>query len=158
MLSAILLLFISDAIPVSINSKRIIVLVFVLMMSYNTGMIYFFRQDYQWNPFGNKIEYSQISFKSLLLSSYVNLIIFIGKPLFADVMRLIKKCKMNGDKDNGGDYNYSDDGDVRRCGAVYKQPFVKWNELDKINDTNYNHTNTTPSSLAMATMGSTSRS
>ena len=70
-LSISLLLFLVDAIPASINLKRIAIFVYVVFSSISAQYTYFFTSDFEWNPFDSK--YSQISFKSIILSSQINL-------------------------------------------------------------------------------------
>ena len=43
-------------------------------MCLNSVRAYFYTQDFEWNPFNNDFEYSQISFKSSILSSFFNLL------------------------------------------------------------------------------------
>ena len=84
-------LFLIDSLDLSIKLKRICICVCVICLVYNTINIYFFSNDYQWNPFGNHdFDHTLISFKSILLSSYINLIIFIAKPVGSDTMRYFK--------------------------------------------------------------------
>ena len=52
--------------------------------------VYFNAQDVTWNPFKNNgIKESNISFKSLYLSSITNLVLFIFKPMSKDAMKMV---------------------------------------------------------------------
>ena len=89
-----LTLFCVDAIPASINIKRIIIALISLMMTWYIVALYFNGEDYQWNPFdAYQFKYTQISFKSVIISSGTNLIFFVGKPIFADLIRYFRKSK-----------------------------------------------------------------
>ena len=149
----ILLLFVLDALPLSIKIKRIFIAAFVVLVSIFLTVIYFNYQDFQWNPFGNKFQYTQISFKSLMLSSWFNLMIFVGKPVFTDVARFLRKSKLvnvinvcnchretdtktvnNHDRSLSAAVNEN----TYRCGTIYKRPWVKWNKINgsQIDDEN----------------------
>ena len=136
-ISTALLFFIIDALPIAIKIKRIGIVLFISWMCYNCARTYFYFEDFQWNPFGNDFEYSEISFKSMILSSYINLVIFTGKPILSDVIRWLRKQMMNtcdkesnekmSDKDNKRN-SINDIANVSRCGTVYKRPLIKWNK------------------------------
>ena len=111
--------------------------VYVLFAISNFAYLYFYAKDFEWNPFD--FEYSQISFKSIILSSIINLIIFVSKPSFNDIMRYLKgkigKCKLLS-KSNTKIINKKRD--YQRCGTVYKRPYLKWYDIkSSIDDMNY---------------------
>ena len=82
-------LFLIDCLNLSIKTKRFVVSVGVICLCFNVTSVFFYSADYKWNPFN--YEYTQLSFKSTLISSYINLIIFISKPIFSDLMRYLRK-------------------------------------------------------------------
>ena len=146
---ATILLFLLDAIPIKTNFKRIAIVVFIITMSYGAIVIYFSGIDYKWNPF-KSFKYTQISFKSIMLTSYLNIILFVGKPVFTDAMRYLRKktktvqcnplccnCETEttqnkniGNHDHGSNSvsNQSQSqSQLQRCATIYKRPFVKWN-------------------------------
>ena len=138
-------LFLLDAVPVSINIKRMAIIVYVIFAVYESIEVYFFYQEFEWNPFDSK--YTQISFKSLLLSSYGNLIVFVAKPIFGDMVRYLKKNIKGKSKLSIASYKnpnippHDCQDDYQRCSTVYKRPYLKWkkfkspiNEAAKDND------------------------
>lgn len=131
--------FVFDAVPFSINIKRIAILAFIFFAIYNAIFVYFFAKDLEWNPF--EFEYSQISFKSITLSAYINIIIFVGKPIFHDIIACIKRASArsidNNDRSSGQERRASiaemkhtteKEKGYHRCGAIYKRPYLKWVE------------------------------
>ena len=86
----IFVLFVFDAIPLSIKTKRIAIVIFTIITTALIVEFYFAGQDFEWNPFN--IEYTQISFKSVVLSSWTNLIIFVAKPVLSDATHYLKTC------------------------------------------------------------------
>ena len=101
-------LFISDAILISNKSKNILITVMVCIMVFSVIYAYFVAPDVYWNPFNSKI--SKISIKSTMISSYINLVVFVLKPIFSQIGRYCRKvilynsCKFskssNSDIDN----------------------------------------------------------
>ena len=81
-------LFLLDGIGLPLKLKRVWIIMFVAGGIIICMDVYFSEQDFLWNPFN--FENSQISFKSIILSSYANVILFAGKPLFSDLMRYLK--------------------------------------------------------------------
>ena len=121
--------FLMDALPVNIKLKRAALITVSVFGIIDAHYTYFYAQDYQWNPFNSR--YSQISFKSIVLSSWVNVIIFLTKPLWSDTTRYIRKtlCSKDGtyasstiatDHDKGKKY--------QKCHTVYKRPYVEWHK------------------------------
>ena len=84
--------FCVDAIPVSINMKRILFALISLMMTRFMVVEYFYGEDYEWNPFDeHDFKYAKISLKSVVISSGINVILFMGKPMFVDLIRYVQK-------------------------------------------------------------------
>ena len=151
--------FCVDAIPISINMKRILFALLSLLFTRFIVVQYFYGEDYDWNPFDeHHFKYTKISLKSVVISSGINVILFMGKPMFVDLIRYVKKstklkcsCNINlnsesndtgiDNKSNNDDkhdqskthinqHNDNDmDYDLTRCSTVYKRPFIKWNNL-----------------------------
>ena len=131
-----IVLFLLDSLPITINVKRIAICLFVLFEIFYTLEMYFFSKDFEWNPFD--LKYSLISFKSILLSTCINLIVFIIKPMITDTKRWFKKLIFGNKKKD----NYDINDHVRqldlikarvynqRCATVYKRPFIKWKQID----------------------------
>ena len=154
-------LFCIDAFGVSVIVKRII----ISLASFGCGgsiiYQYFFTLDYEYNPFDTK--YTNISFKSVLLSSFVNVWLFISKPLCRDFRHFIKRIfrntkrnisihlnarNMNGESSinrhiqpksaiaNQNIAIVANDSDIinyQRCSAVYMRPYVRWHKINNIN-------------------------
>ena len=140
-------IFLLDAIPVSIKVKRISIIILVIVATNGCIFYYFNAPDFEWNPFKNKYKYSQISFKSIVLSSYVNLILFIVKPVCSDLLRYLKsvyvKCQKTPNMNISLRNNTSSDNintntntNYQRCGTMYKRPYLRINKI---------HTNYDPS-------------
>ena len=52
-----------------------------ILLTYSVLGDHFFAHDTEWNPFGDHgFKHTQISFKSIVISSTINLIVFIAKP------------------------------------------------------------------------------
>ena len=123
------MIFCLDAIDASISIKRLMISISSIAFAYEAIYQYFYTPDYQYNPFNSK--YTDISFKSLILSSYINLFIFITKPLYRDVLYYIKNICSN-DNNSAPTNHDSDVTHYQRCGTVYKRPYVKWNKINNI--------------------------
>ena len=135
--------FILDAVPFSINAKRVVTILFVCFQTMSLIGIYFIFQDYEWNPFG--MQFTKISFKSIYLSSMTNLLIFVSKRILSDVTRyfynhIYHRSRKLSDHDitrGGGDnYNMSQNyhDQYQRCATLYKRPHLKWNKINTEND------------------------
>ena len=140
--SATIVLFLLDAIPLSIKLKRFGIGLYVIVFISEVIKVYFFRQDFEWNPFNSK--YTQISFKSIIISSQINLILFMVKPVFSDTIRYLKRyisLKLNFMSSKSHSNSTGDDikskrnvivdkYKYQRCGTVYKRPYLKWNKFE----------------------------
>ena len=105
-------------------------------------LFYFSGKDVEWNPFESYgFKESNISFKSVYLSSLINIILFAYKPVVKDMYRFVKKLissirhpkniidtihNMNVQDGHGVNINYAHN--CRRCASLYKRPFVQWQE------------------------------
>ena len=116
------LCFVEDAIPVPMNAKRCVIVLLIIAATINVLNRYFFTPDFQWNPFNSK--YTQISFKSVLISSQVNLMIFISKPILSDIMRYCKN-RIRGVRYKSGNI-VTENFNCYRSATIYKRPHVKW--------------------------------
>ena len=120
-------IFVLDAIPISVKLKRAALVAATLACIVETNYIYFYSQDYEWNPFNS--QYSQISFKSMSLSTSFNLTIFISKPVWSDLMRCLRKTLCS--KANMLNITVTDHDkgkQCQRCHTVYKRPYLKWHQ------------------------------
>ena len=134
---AVIELFLLDALAVSLKLKRIGIGSFIALCLISAVNTYFFEQDFEWNPFNFK--YSNISFKSIILSSYINLIIFAGKPIFSDIWRYLrrhKNCNISKESRRNTLSHINHDQatpktrfDYQKCRTVHKRPYLRWNEI-----------------------------
>ena len=102
---------------------------------------YFEINDYIWNPFESyNFKYTQISFKSMYLSSMVNLTLFILKPVFSNVYIYcrkkinIKKKAIDSDSKQLKQQVQSDNNDsfvLVPSYTIYKRPYLKWINVKK---------------------------
>ena len=139
-------LFLLDSINLSNNVKRFSIIICIACIIFHAIYLYFFEQDYEWNPF--KFQFTKISFKSVLLSSYVNLILFISKPICSDIIRWLRKRKRTCCKPNTNNtYNAvaMDNINTNQCikmlqrsSTVYKRPYLQWNMTNKKSSSNGN--------------------
>lgn len=124
-------IFAIDAFPISITLKRVTIISITGYTLYYAIALFFTVEDYVWNPFGeNKStfgKYTQISFKSILVSSAFNLAIFALKPIYGDIMRFCRrKIGEPNTQDDTSGQDLSLVNDYARCYCVYKRPYVKW--------------------------------
>ena len=145
---AIIVLILIDAIPLSIHIKRAAIGLYAIVLIYDVAILYFLRPDFEWNPFNSK--YTQISFKSIIISSEMNIILFMVKPVLSDTIRHLKRCisvKIDSiylrlcSKSDSTDYDIKENSNVivnkckyQRCGTVYKRPYLKWNTIKSEKD------------------------
>ena len=138
-----LLFFIIDALPLGAKKKQIATIACSSYTFYIAIWGYLFMEDKKWNPFESyNFQHSQISFKSLYLSSLSNLAIFILKPVFAEILQKIKqihhKCSTPSTNDTKTRIKHD------KCYSVHKRPFVEWKNLSitssesKLSDYNCN--------------------
>lgn len=92
--------------------------------------IYFYNIDYQWNPLD--FEYSQISFKSIRLSSLINIALFVAKPLFGDLMRYLRGIVCHKDNSSTLTAAIVKQAEYQRCATVYKRPYSQWHKLENL--------------------------
>ena len=139
---ASIVLFLADAVPLSTNIKRGLIGLYGIVFLNQIVYIYFFRPDFEWNPLEK--QYTQISFKSIIISSEINLILFVVKPVFSDMIRHLKRyvsakmdlvhaCLCSNSNSIDSDIKSKDKtiGNIntrkyQRCGTVYKRPYLRW--------------------------------
>lgn len=134
-----------DAISISFKIKfrcGIVVSMYVFTWVVYT---YFMVEDVVWNPFHSyNFKYSRISFKSLYMSSNINLGLFVLKPFVIQLVRYLTKkvsdickchvcsCNRNNrdnilrDVHNSTSRNIRSNAKYERCSSVYKRPYVQW--------------------------------
>ena len=130
--------FAMDAVMID-NRKKNIILCIVVLVSLTIEIEFFFtKDDVIWNPFGNDFnKYTRISFKSLLLSSWMNLILFMAKPVLTNFRRALLKfkrqcCNVCGFKSNNTSANHTSNNNVIQskynhvCDLLYKRPKIEW--------------------------------
>ena len=107
----------------------------IVYLSYYSVQCYFFGDDITWNAFKDYgLEQTNISLKSLYLSSMTNISLFMAKPLFRDIKKVIKRCLCMSypcDRDSNSGYagqgnNSIENDDCQRCFILHKKLYVKW--------------------------------
>ena len=131
-----------DAIHVSKRFKVISRIIVVMYFVFFIVWFYFSGKDAQWNPFESYgIKESNISFKSIYLSSLTNVALFSFKPLLKDIHRFFCKhiysskilCGSDTniidtiamDSHNGANIHYPN---RQKCVSLYTRPYVQWQE------------------------------
>ena len=132
-----------DAMHMSRQVKIICRTMVVLYFSFLVISFYFSGKDAEWNPFESyDIKESNISFKSVYLSSMINIILFSAKPLFKDIRRLLRKmtsptlnCNcldpnimttIHSKPNSCDDDQRHNDKNYQRCEFLYTKPYVRW--------------------------------
>ena len=132
-----------DAIHISKQFKVITRAMIFLYFSFVVLSFYFSGKDVEWNPFESYgIKESNISFKSVYLSSTINIILFSFKPLFKDIYRLFRKriCATLNDSDSSvmstihsvSDSPQVNNKNCQRCDFLYKRPYVRWRNKQRM--------------------------
>ena len=117
----------ADSVPLKYKIKKFILSTWTFMYSFNMIRVYFSYQDVYYNPFEKyNFKYSQVSLKSMFMGSYVNIILFVSKPLVADAYYLLlAKCTGHS---NSNSNNADNSGTQHeRLLTIHKRPKVKWN-------------------------------
>ena len=87
-------LFVFDAIFISNTNKNILIVMIACVVSYTTIYGYFDLPDVYWDPFNNG--HTRMSVKSINISAYTNLVLFMLKPIVTQIARfcrqIIIKC------------------------------------------------------------------
>ena len=150
------LFFFWDGLYVSVKIKRIVLTVVPLLGLSSAIQRYFVMSTVYWNPFEKyNFEHTTIDFKSLLISSELNIALFIAKPIIADLMRYFRRKICGGRNSNHGNNNNlqsrsivnSSAGNAKirhRCTGVYKRPYLEW---VIINQTDHEVVKNTPQSV-----------
>lgn len=133
-------------------------LVAIAYFLYLMVVFYFFGRDFTWNPFANYgITQSNVSFKSIYLSSLSNITIFMSKPLTKYMKKCTKACcscvqyrcvrnntdgsdssswkrickKLKSDNSNVKENNIND---FQQCIMLYKRSYIQWKKHTTLND------------------------
>ena len=139
------IIFFLDALLILQPKIRLIATTSISLFTFYYGLNwYFYEKDYLWNPFDKyNFEYTQISSKSLYISSCFNLTLFILKPLISDSSRYVRRkmdyycCNNNVDHNHKNNNNNENDVTIvetnvsQRCYSVYKRPYTKWQPVEK---------------------------
>ena len=141
--------FMIDGIPVNNKFRTIFVLALAIFSMAEVVQGFFEYPDAYYNPFKSNNEtfgeYTNISIKSLYLSSLVNIVLFITKPCFTILISIVKifqkkmknmcihirnNCDIKSNNinvDNGYDCSFVLDlFATKRCSSIYKRPYTIW--------------------------------
>ena len=128
--SAVVLAFsLMDAIPLKYKLNKIIVGAALCFYLGFFVRAYFIAQDVYYNPFGKyNIKHTRISLKSTFLGAYINIALFVGKPVLIDISKWFvgKICKYRVTGKNATNVNKIAI-EYERLFSIYKRPKVKWN-------------------------------
>ena len=133
--SFLILICFIDALDISFKIKTTIGVFGSIYAIYAWLYIYFFISDVEWNPFDKSFKHSQISIKSMFISSTFNVALFMLKPFLSHILRCLRRkiCIVTS---TGAAIDSSYDIDTgnesinmhahERCTTVYKRPHVQW--------------------------------
>ena len=151
-----------DAFPLAQKTQQIVTTGIAFVFAWFTFK-YFLNineDDYDWNPFnGSKYsdtigKYTNINFKSMFLSSHVNLILFTLKPVLSIIGNKIRRAvchcscknkdKVNTSSNNDSGRNITADQNVKinKSVNVYKRVHFKWGDTvgDLVHKVEQQHT------------------
>ena len=128
-------IFIIDAIliPQSFTGLKYFLITYVTFHVFGQSLFVYFQNptnDIFYYPFGKwRVNETRIDIKTLLISSLVNLALFIFKPVAAELFRylinlrqrFIGNRRMSHDHDNQNDFF-----EQFRCGLIHKKPKIQW--------------------------------
>ena len=132
------LFFFSDGLYLSMKIRRIVLIAVPLVGLSSSIQNYFTMRTIEWNPFEKyNFQDTTINFKTLIISSELNIALFLAKPVIADFLKYsrekIKVCH-NQNKNNSNSKNNDLIVNSRsvnskvgiRCTGVYKRPILEW--------------------------------
>ena len=95
---------------------------FYIDLCHHVQYVYFEVDNKYWNPFNSK--HTQINFKSIAMSSFMNLLLFVLKPIIKTICRfgkLVIKHKTCTIADKRVDGKLT-----QRSYLLHKRPIIKW--------------------------------
>ena len=130
-----LVIFTIDGLPLDYNIKRknLFVIAIVILMFITFG--YFMYDDIYINPLGSyNFQHTRMSVKSLHLGAYINVGLFVAKPILGDsarwllirYLRWTKSIRIPLQNDND---NQNKSTRVERFVSLYKRSKVKWEKM-----------------------------
>ena len=128
--SAFILVFCIDGLYIPNKTKKLILGIMSISGLAMTIRTYFRMGEVEWNPFEDyNFSHTQISFKSLFLSSSGNLVLFLAKPILSDMMRYLRrKCCVWNPANVPDSSNHRNRVVKERCVGLYKRSHVRWQE------------------------------
>ena len=132
--------FVLDAVPASAKFKRTGAIILIVVSSIDAIRIYFVGLDYELNPFDKyQFIYSKISFKAIMISSLINLILFMAKPIVSDLINCLRKNDHDATSKTSVVTMLTHQAEYQRCSTLYKRPYLKWYKIEAAQVTgNYN--------------------
>lgn len=125
--------FLSDSFVVSPKMKQFWRIIIALWCIFSATGTYFRFQDEYWNPFKSyNIQETRINFKSLYISSMVNICIFVLKPIFSQFGRRLRAKCLTKDRNVRqsiieGSNNVQDTKiSLQRSAVIYKKAKIHW--------------------------------
>ena len=124
------LLFIFDAIFISNTNKNIFIIMVVYICVYEAVHAYLTSEDVYWNPFDS--DHTRISVKSIMVSSNINLVLFVLKPIFSQISRHCRHIMGS----SNSNINNVHDKMQQRSHFLHKRPIIQWKIKTKNNNNN----------------------
>ena len=85
-------LFCLDAIPIKYHFKRMLLIIYLCRFIPYVITQYFVYDDISYNPLQKyNFKHTSISIKGVYLGSYVNLVVFVAKPVVVDLIKWLKQ-------------------------------------------------------------------
>ena len=116
--------FVFDALLAPAIVKTVITAQFSCVAVYYIVHAYFSYDDVLWNPLESfNFQHTEISFKNLYMSSLLNIVLFMSKPIFSKIARCVRdRGKIRSSNESGN--NHSVKMNLERCALIHKRPHL----------------------------------
>ena len=117
--------FVVDSHHVSMKAKRYYIVVLIFVSIILIIRFYFTIDNVYWNPFEKySFKHTNIDIKGTYLSSYINLVLFVAKPLLRDIIVFVRNKVYSLNNGNIRDIN------IQRCYMIHKRPYLRWKHTE----------------------------
>ena len=118
--------FLIDGVVLPQRVKNVSIVLYCSWGFSQVGYDYLYIEDVTWDPIGD--DFTQISFKTLYLSSFLTANLFIAKPLLTMILTRMKNriCRRNRNACSGMRNEAARSTDILRGYCVYKYSHVRW--------------------------------
>ena len=137
--------FVADSLSISRSMKKVITVFVALYILFDLCWVYYTYSSFEWNPLKSlNSQFTGIDFKSVLMSSLINIALFVLKPFWAYLLQCISK-KLDYDDfeesilksihqsnqsrsliDDNTNREFDQKYKIRECVTVKMSPFVQW--------------------------------